>query len=409
MTCWPQSIVSRGADILIFTIQFISAKSRVGMKTTIVDAIRQVMKAEGEPMTVREIYYQTMQKGLYEFKAKDPIDVIGSQIRKHCIGKHTNSYPSSKFFKGVGNYRYQLLSHPVNQNRGTQLDETASSSSISAQHKQENGNEPMDDTGLAKRTIILAIREVMQTYGKPMTVQQVYEAIVSRGLYTFKATQPVHVVRSQIRRHCFGLDYPTAADLKHFEIRGKDKYYFLPKPIRQRSRLSQVGTSTNVKATAEKHTDSVNTEPRNQVFISYCHRDSKWLQRLQIHLRPIEKLGVIETWDDTRIRPGAKWRNEIEKAIKRARVAVMLISADFLASEFIIDNELAPLLQAAASEGAMILPVIISPCRFEKTEGIRQFQAVNPPSKPLSALNRTKREEIFVKVADAVEAVLYPL
>jgi hypothetical protein len=87
----------------------------------------------------------------------------------------------------------------------------------------------------------------------------------------------------------------------------------------------------------------------------------------------------------------------------------MLISADFLASEFIIDNELPPLLQAAASEGVMILPVIISPCRFEKTEGIHQFQAVNTPSKPLTALDKTKREEIFVKVADAVEAALYTL
>jgi TIR domain-containing protein/HB1/ASXL restriction endonuclease-like protein with HTH domain len=382
------------------------------MKRTIVDAIRQVMKAEGNPMTPREVYYSTIREGLYDFKAKEPIQVVASQIRKHCTGKDAKSYAGTKFFQPAGNGRYQLLAHETQTSHQTfaaipahiesGLDQPTRQQLSSVQRPENNRSE--------KRTIILAIKEVMLSYGRPMNVQQVYEAIIKGGLYRFKASQPVHVVRSQIRRHCVGLDFPTAADLKHFELRGKNKYYVLPSPLREKSELGRLGSSGEGEKTARKQdtlVPSTKIEPRDQVFISYSHKDTKWLQRLQVHLRPLQRLGIIDLWDDSRIKPGTEWRNEIEKAVKRARVAVMLISADFLASEFIMDNELAPLLHAAASEGAWILPVIISPCRFEKTDGIRQFQAVNPPDKPLSALNRTKREEVFMKVADAVEGVLY--
>ena len=64
-------------------------------------------------------------------------------------------------------------------------------------------------------------------------------------------------------------------------------------------------------------------------------------------IAPLEREGRIERWDDTRIRPGSEWRSEIKQALERARAAVLLISADFLASDFIQDNELPPLLSLA--------------------------------------------------------------
>jgi hypothetical protein len=132
------------------------------------------------------------------------------------------------------------------------------------------------------------------------------------------------------------------------------------------------------------------------------------MQRLQVHLKPLERLGIITRWDDSRIRPGDKWQEEIAAALRRARVAILLVSADFLASDFISENELPPLLKAASEEGVMILPVIVSPCRFEKTDGLSQYQAVNSPRRSLIALDRAKREDLFVKIADATESALYP-
>jgi hypothetical protein len=146
--------------------------------------------------------------------------------------------------------------------------------------------------------------------------------------------------------------------------------------------------------------------PAKQVFISYSHKDSRWLERLQVHLKPLERLAAITRWDDTVIQPGANWQEEIRRGLEAAKVAVLLISADFLASDFINNNELPPLLASAKSKGVIILPVIVGPCRFAETKILSQFQAVNPPSQPLSALTKARQEAVFVKVAEAIEGAL---
>src|SRR6185436_10264273 len=95
-----------------------------------------------------------------------------------------------------------------------------------------------------------------------------------------------------------------------------------------------------------------------------------------------------------------------EEAIKCARVAVLLVSADFLASEFITTEELPPLLEAAQEEGARILSVILSPCGFLRHPILSKFQSVNNPSEPIESMRRDKQEAVFDKVSVDIENIL---
>jgi hypothetical protein len=142
------------------------------------------------------------------------------------------------------------------------------------------------------------------------------------------------------------------------------------------------------------------------VFISYSHEDKEYLKRLIVHLRPFEKLGRIDIWSDDKIKAGEKWKEAIEKALNKAAIAILLISADFLASDFIVDNELPPLLKYAEEKGTVILPVILKPCLFKYNVGLSQFQSINDPKTPMSKLIENDREEIFVKIAEEINSLL---
>lgn len=164
---------------------------------------------------------------------------------------------------------------------------------------------------------------------------------------------------------------------------------------------SAFGHGRKVEAASMVSSSSV----RTKVFISYSHKDKKFLDELHRHVRFLERAGKVNSWDDTKIAPGSQWHEEIKKAIASAKVAVLLVSADFLASEFIAEDELPLLLAAAKQEGAIILPVIVSSCLFAESN-IAQFQAINSPSKPLREMSPGQRDEVWVQVAQLIEEQL---
>jgi TIR domain len=144
-----------------------------------------------------------------------------------------------------------------------------------------------------------------------------------------------------------------------------------------------------------------NSSEHTKVFVSYSHKDRKHLERLQVHLKDLERKGMIDLWSDTKIVSGANWREEIKRAIETASVGVLLVSADFLASQFIAEDELPPLLKVAETRGTVILSVILSPCGFDFSP-LSQFQAANDPSKPLTKMNSHQKEELWNKVAKII-------
>ena len=150
------------------------------------------------------------------------------------------------------------------------------------------------------------------------------------------------------------------------------------------------------------------TEQPPSVFVSYSHVDGEYLNRLRVHMKPLARLGLIEPWDDTKIKMGDRWKDAITAALERAAAAVLLISADFLASDFIVDNELPPLLKAAQERGTLILPLIVKPSRFLRDPNLNVFQAVNDPQRPLVSLPEAERETIYARMSEMIESALGP-
>jgi hypothetical protein len=138
------------------------------------------------------------------------------------------------------------------------------------------------------------------------------------------------------------------------------------------------------------------------VFISYSHKDARWLAKLRPHLQPLDRDGEVDAWDDTRIKSGLDWLKEIQNALAGARVAILLISADFLASEFIIRIELPRLLSRAKRQGCLILPLVLRACRFSEMHALQKFQAVNSPKRPLAGMKAPEAEGYLVKTAQSV-------
>jgi mRNA-degrading endonuclease RelE of RelBE toxin-antitoxin system len=141
------------------------------------------------------------------------------------------------------------------------------------------------------------------------------------------------------------------------------------------------------------------------VFISYCHVDAEWLTKLKMFLLPLEKQNLIRLWDDTVITPGVDWRKEIRRALESARVAVFLVTQNFLTSQFINETELPPLLEKAKDGGCQIFWIAVGRSTY-KDSIIERYEAANDPARPLNTLPEPEQEQVFVEIFERMKRAI---
>lgn len=148
--------------------------------------------------------------------------------------------------------------------------------------------------------------------------------------------------------------------------------------------------------------------PRHMAFISYSHRDERWMEELQKQLEPLIANGAMEVWVDIRIKAGEHWLEEIKKALAATKVAVLLVSPDFLVSDFIKRTEFPKFLEDHKTEGITIFWIPIKHSNWRETP-IVNFQAAHPPDHPLHGLSPNERGKAWVGICKLLkEALLRP-
>ena len=122
----------------------------------------------------------------------------------------------------------------------------------------------------------------------------------------------------------------------------------------------------------------------HHIFISYSHDDAKWLEKLKKHLKGLKNYYDFDEWDDQRLKASDEWEKEISEALEHSTIAICLVSASFMASDYIMGNELPHLFNKANHNGTKIIPLMVSACGVFEDCWLSKYQAAGSPQKTLS-------------------------
>jgi TIR domain len=137
------------------------------------------------------------------------------------------------------------------------------------------------------------------------------------------------------------------------------------------------------------------------VFFSYSHKDEALRDELATHLKLLERTGVIRSWHDRRIGAGEEWKAAIDANIEKAHAILLLVSSDFLASDYCYDVEMKRALARHDAGEAAVLPVILRDCRWSRAP-FAKLQALPKDAKPVTSWSN--RDEAWTNVAAGIEA-----
>ena len=142
--------------------------------------------------------------------------------------------------------------------------------------------------------------------------------------------------------------------------------------------------------------------PRNTIFVSYSHNDKAWMEKLVNFLHGVDKKLALDVWVDTQIEAGDEWREKIHKGLASAKIAILVISNDFLISNFIEKVEIPAILRGNKERGLRIIPVIVRDCSWKKKKWIEERQALPGEGKILEEIPDHLQAREFRAIAEKI-------
>ncbi len=136
-----------------------------------------------------------------------------------------------------------------------------------------------------------------------------------------------------------------------------------------------------------------------EVFFSYSHRDEQLKDELLKHLSLLRRGNVIAAWHDRKIGAGREWANEIDSHLNSARIVLLLVSADFLASDYCYDTEMKKAMERHDLGEARVIPVILRKVDWNRAP-FAKLNALPRDGKPVTSW--PDRDEAFADVAEGI-------
>lgn len=146
--------------------------------------------------------------------------------------------------------------------------------------------------------------------------------------------------------------------------------------------------------------------PQPVIFISYSHKDEREKDKLVSHLGVLRQEGLLDLWSDDRIGAGGDWEQEISEAMVQARVAILLISANFLTSDFILSKEVPILLKRRKSEGLTVFPVIAKACAWSEVGWLTEMNVRPKNDRPIWGAGSRRVDEDLAAIAKEVATII---
>ena len=140
-----------------------------------------------------------------------------------------------------------------------------------------------------------------------------------------------------------------------------------------------------------------------EIFISYAHKDANLWAELEAHLASLRREGKIQPWTDQTIQAGQDWDIEIKGRLESAQIILLLISPDFIHSDYCYNLEMKRALARHDAETALVIPIILRPVDWQATP-FCQLQALPPGAQPITSWS--DRDQAYVKVVAEIRKIV---
>ncbi len=143
-----------------------------------------------------------------------------------------------------------------------------------------------------------------------------------------------------------------------------------------------------------------------EVFCSYAHEDVDYCKQLETHVSALSRQGLISLWHDQQILPGSSWVHTIDAHLETASIIVLLISADFIASNYCYEREMRRALARHEANEARVIPIVVRPCEWQQLP-LGSLQVLPGDGKPVSMW--ASRDEAWTQVVARLRRVIEDL